>query len=93
MGEDRSLDEFLGKSGADSVGDGESPEEDTERSEPNDGDIKSPNDGDAEDAKPAVATFRWSSTGAACDACGETVQRRWRDEETDGFVCIDCKPW
>ncbi|WP_224267861.1 DUF7573 domain-containing protein [Haloprofundus salinisoli] len=94
MGEDRSLDEFLRTADADSVGDEESTEGDAEeelaeRTE----NAESSSDGDAEGTNPAVVTFRWSPTGATCGSCGETVLRRWRDEETDEFVCIDCKPW
>jgi len=40
---------------------------------------------------PAVATYDWTPGGAACAACGETAERRWRDEP--GFVCEDCKKW
>lgn len=61
-----------------------------------------PDVGAAESAKPPAnaagpeaggdgATATWSPEGAACERCGEAVQRRWRDgSET---VCADCKEW
>lgn len=39
----------------------------------------------------ATPTHEWTPDGAACDACGGTVQRRWRGEP--GLVCEDCKDW
>ena len=45
----------------------------------------------AGDTEPSVPTMRWSTDGAACDACGAVVSRRWRDGES--FVCADCKEW
>jgi hypothetical protein len=45
----------------------------------------------AEEVEPAVTTYAWHGVGAACDACGATVGRRWRDG--DGLVCRDCKEW
>lgn len=51
---------------------------------------------DSESVAPARPTFRWSPTGAACDDCGETVERRWvADLASDErrFVCEDCKSW
>jgi len=61
-------------------------------------------DGGDPPADPSVPTMRWSADGAACDACGTTIQRRWRDGEerrSSGrrpsadatFVCADCKEW
>jgi hypothetical protein len=55
-------------------------------------------------ADPSRPTMRWSADGAACDACGTVVSRRWRDGETPraagsrpsadaAFVCADCKEW
>ena len=38
-----------------------------------------------------TATYRWSPSGRDCPACGETVERQWRDG--DEFVCADCKAW
>lgn len=48
-------------------------------------------DVDTDAVDPAVSTYRWSSEGAACADCGETVERRWRDG--DEYVCGDCKEW
>jgi hypothetical protein len=58
----------------------------------------------AVDATPSHPTMRWSPDGAACDACGTVVSRRWRDGEAPrasgsrpsadaAFVCADCKEW
>ncbi|WP_459191254.1 DUF7573 domain-containing protein [Halosimplex sp. J119] len=41
--------------------------------------------------EPAVSTYTWSGDGGVCDACGETVDRRWRQD--DDLVCPDCKDW
>ncbi|MFB6141137.1 MAG: hypothetical protein ABEJ26_11970 [Halosimplex sp.] len=40
---------------------------------------------------PAESTYAWSGDGGVCDACGGTVERRWRSD--DGLVCPDCKEW
>jgi formamidopyrimidine-DNA glycosylase len=45
----------------------------------------------AGDADAAISTYGWTPDGTACESCGETVNRRWRDERQ--FVCADCKPW
>jgi hypothetical protein len=56
------------------------------------------------DATPSRPTMRWAADGAACDACGTVVSRRWRDGEAPrasgsrpsadaAFVCADCKEW
>jgi hypothetical protein len=39
----------------------------------------------------APVTCEWTPGGAACEACGATVERRWRDG--DARVCVDCKEW
>ncbi|MFC4358327.1 hypothetical protein ACFO0N_10255 [Halobium salinum] len=46
---------------------------------------------DADAVDPATPTMRHDPAGVACGACGETVERRW--EEDDAFVCADCKAW
>jgi len=46
---------------------------------------------DAPDVAPAVSTYAWSPEGGACDGCGASVQRRWRDD--GALVCADCKKW
>ena len=50
--------------------------------------------GDARDTDavtPATTTHQWAPEGVCCDACGQTVERRWESE--DGLVCADCKEW
>lgn len=48
-------------------------------------------------ADPAEITYDWSPEGAACDACGEPVERRWRAgegaDDPAAMVCGDCKDW
>lgn len=39
---------------------------------------------------PAEPTATWRADGA-CEACGATVERRWRDD--GALVCVDCKGW
>ena len=48
-----------------------------------------PPDADAVDRP--TSTYAWSPDGAPCDACGATVDERWRDDQ--GLVCADCKEW
>ncbi|PSP90262.1 hypothetical protein BRC90_02140 [Halobacteriales archaeon QS_4_69_34] len=67
-------------------------------------------DGAAEEgvAAPAVSVYRFSPTGAACEACGATVRARWHDgapgesgevdesgegSEGGALVCAECKAW
>lgn len=38
-----------------------------------------------------ASTYRWAPEGAACPACGATVEGRWRTDE--GFVCGECYEW
>jgi len=40
---------------------------------------------------PAAITMAFVPGGAPCEACGASVQRRWRDG--DALVCADCKEW
>lgn len=40
---------------------------------------------------PAVSTCDFAPDGAPCAACGEAVERQWRDDR--GLVCPDCKEW
>lgn len=40
---------------------------------------------------PAESTMDWTPGGAACAACGSTVERRWRDDGE--LVCLGCKTW
>lgn len=39
----------------------------------------------------AIGTYEWTPDGTACERCGTTVNRRWRDDER--FVCAECKSW
>lgn len=97
MGNDRSLEDFLGGGDADegdadadeSTGDIETGESDDVASEPSDSETEPPSDAAA--VAPATPTYRWSPDGAACDECGDTVEKRWRDGGR--FVCIECKEW
>ncbi|MFD1569432.1 DUF7573 domain-containing protein [Halorubrum laminariae] len=87
MGEDRSLDDFAqnadaDRNDADARSGGENPRDDTgsEASE-----------SVAEASETVTATATWTTDGADCEQCGESVARRWRDG--DALVCADCKDW
>lgn len=41
--------------------------------------------------EPATSTYEWSPDGRECEQCGDTVERRWRDDEA--LVCQACKEW
>ena len=77
MGRDASLDEFLGD-------DGEGDEPDAEPEQPDEAEAT-----EGDDA--GRSTFAWSPDGAPCAACGDRVERRWRDD--DRLVCESCKVW
>jgi formylmethanofuran dehydrogenase subunit E len=106
MSEDRSLDEFASGSGegegapetteateatdpgpseADTLA-GSDADEDTTSSDADEADAP-----DVNAVDPATLTMRFEPGGASCDACGETVERRWHDD--GAFVCDDCKAW
>lgn len=46
---------------------------------------------DSATVEDATTTFEWSPARAACEGCGEVVERRWRDDGS--FVCPSCKTW
>jgi len=102
MGEDASLDDFLG-------GSDETPDDgaaDEERAKEGDEELVTADQIDAEPAaeteadetvettdtvEPAATTYAWDGTGTACAACGEAVERRWQQD--GGLVCGACKDW
>ncbi|WP_255152388.1 DUF7573 domain-containing protein [Halorarius halobius] len=86
MARDRSLDEFAR---ADSDSDGD--DGDDGGADAADDPASADDDPNFADPEPAVSTYAFSPGGAACAACGETVEKRWRDES--GLVCGDCKAW
>jgi hypothetical protein len=86
MADDRSLDEFLG-GGSDDEGDAGTDRDDAD--EPRERPEGETEEGD--DPEPARSTTAFDPDGAACEACGATVRRRWRDD--DALVCGDCKAW
>ena len=47
--------------------------------------------GSAPEIDPAVATYRWTGTGARCDGCDAHIKRLWQEDDT--FVCSGCKEW
>ncbi|WP_276259416.1 DUF7573 domain-containing protein [Haloglomus litoreum] len=100
MTRDASLDEFAGGGKGDDAEDAEDandspgdavPVEDAAET------TDAPTTGDdatflpPDQVEPARSTYDWSPGGAACAACGATVEARWRDEP--GLVCADCKAW
>ncbi|WP_144798124.1 DUF7573 domain-containing protein [Halorubrum depositum] len=99
MPEDRSLDEFAG--GADEgavdavdtdegAGAVDAVDTDEERGAA-DADEKETTDGLTAHAEPATPTATWTTGGAACDRCGDSVARRWVDD--GALVCAACKEW
>jgi len=46
---------------------------------------------DPEVVEPATTTYSWSGDSGSCEACGDAVERRWRDDGR--LVCDDCKEW
>ena len=84
---DRSLDEFA-RGEPSAADDAPAAEDDTPDAEADDNAPEATADAEVE---PAVSTYAFSPDGAACDACGAVVQKRWRDES--GLVCPDCKAW
>ena len=99
MGEDASLDQFLTdesdeqRSGSE-IG-AKEPEptasEVTGEQSETDTATESSDAGPRDGPEPAAMTYVWDGAGAACGACGETVERRWQQD--DGLVCVDCKDW
>lgn len=79
MVEDRSLDDFADNAGDDRDG------TDAESEDDNQGDAA------AEASEAVTATATWTTDGADCDRCGESVSRRWRDGGT--LVCAGCMSW
>lgn len=84
MGGDRSLDEFVPSAQESDDESGDETEAAGESSEETGVDGQTAVD-------PAESTYAWSPSGATCDACGASVERRWRDE--GDLVCADCKSW
>ncbi|MBX0322986.1 hypothetical protein EGH21_08090 [Halomicroarcula sp. F13] len=97
MGEDASLDQFVG-----SGDDGDDDAGDTDASDASDATAvdkeAASEDADTEtatasegDPTPATTTYAWSDEGTQCASCGEVVERRWQQDGS--LVCVDCKEW
>lgn len=91
--DDASLDEFVEDAPPDGSADA------VENEQATDGDDESADNSERDEGggsatpaapDPATATSRWVPAGEACDDCGTTVSRQWRE---DGWVCQDCKEW
>ncbi len=91
--DDASLDDFLSDGDESEAGDGDpdpaAPSPDTAPED--EGDETDAPAVDTTDVEPAVSTYAWRSDATACAACGEQVERRWRDDGR--LVCADCKDW
>jgi hypothetical protein len=87
--DDTSLSEFVRDDGGDPH-DGDDPHEEEDGGDPHDGDDPHEEE-DGGDPDLAVSTSDYRSDGADCEACGATVERRWRDD--GALVCADCKAW
>jgi len=103
MGEDASLDQFIGAESdeqgeesteadvateAEASVEGEVPEQSVPGAKP---DEAAGPETEPEPDEPARTTYAWSDEGTTCKSCGETVERRWRQD--DRLVCPDCKDW
>jgi len=105
MGDDASLDEFLGDEAGEPAAETDSAEEPTAETHPveepsgeseSDGDesaSESESDGDQleESVEPATTTYEFAPGGVECDSCGASVDRRWHQDGT--LVCAACKDW
>lgn len=92
MDEDASLDDFSGgESSEQSEADADSGDETASTTAGESATAATDDAGPAADIEPAKTTYAWTGEGAECGACGETVERRWQQD--DGLVCIECKDW
>ncbi|MFW5950183.1 MAG: DUF7573 domain-containing protein [archaeon] len=80
MGEDATLDAFIGaEDGTD--------REDSEPADTRDTACRP----EPETVEPATTTFAFAPSGASCERCGDTVEKRWGQD--GALVCVDCKEW
>ncbi len=103
MGEDHSLDEFVGAGSEKSDGADVAGGDGTDGDETDLGDDPAAPATDAVDpasdavdpasdaVDPATATSAWAGDGGECERCDGTAARRWNDDGE--FVCPDCKEW
>lgn len=94
--DDASLDDFMPDSDESDAEDATPSSETTAEPEPDSPSETAAEEGDSPavttaDVEPAVSTYAWSSDETACEACGERVERRWRDDGE--LVCSACKDW
>lgn len=90
---DSSLEDFLGDD--DSETDADSDDDAAIAHDDTGSDVEADTD-DSDGVSPAVSTYDWTPTGAACSSCDAVVERRWRDGSDGGdgeLVCFDCKAW
>lgn len=89
--ENSSLDDFVSADpDSDEAADSDSGSPSTDVASVTDADADADTDTDME-VTPARTIYAWSPAGSSCEACGATVDRRWRDG--NALVCADCKPW
>ncbi|WP_136716717.1 DUF7573 domain-containing protein [Halorientalis salina] len=99
--DDASLDDFLDDGDASEEAERSDDTETPAEAEPDTTTSEADSEGDRDDedagavdpgvVKPATSTYAWSGEAVACAACGEPVERRWRDDA--GLVCRACKEW
>lgn len=99
MTENRTLGDFAGDDDGDDTEADDGPVDDATPAAPTETAAIAETDvrTDSTDTESATVTYAWSPTGDACDACGETADRRWRAgegaDDPDALVCPDCKEW
>ncbi|SDN01052.1 hypothetical protein SAMN04487949_3154 [Halogranum gelatinilyticum] len=90
MSRDSSLGDFVGGDASESPT-AEADEEPGRAEDPKSQEGESDGTVETDTVDPATPTYRFDPDGAACDECGESVEKRWHDDGQ--FVCADCKDW
>ncbi|ACV11569.1 conserved hypothetical protein [Halorhabdus utahensis DSM 12940] len=105
MGDDASLNEFLGDEGEsatatesaddEAASGSELPAETATESESADDEAATQtqraDEASEEAVEPATTTSEFAPAGAECDACGASIDRRWYQD--GDLVCAACKDW
>lgn len=86
MTRDRSLDEFTGSDSDDDSDEATTADADSAGSDES-------ATADTDSVEPVAPTFTAAPDDEACGECGAAVGVRWRAEDGEGYVCVDCKEW
>ncbi|WEL20308.1 hypothetical protein [Halorhabdus sp. BNX81] len=94
MGDDASLDEFLGDEGESATATESADDEAASGSELPDeaaAQTERAEEPSEESVEPATTTYEFAPGGVECASCGATVDRRWHQHGE--LVCVACKDW